>query len=92
MLGGGKWEAAILGDSVEFRKRGLGNPGLAQVDKTLRQLPSPEASTGNSADVAAINGRTAQLFGQGKYKEAAALAEKTLALAERVLGPDIPIR
>ena len=32
-------------------------------------------------DMAALNKQVAQLYGQGKYKEAAAIAEKALALA-----------
>ena len=39
VLGGGKWEAADPGSFAEFRKRGLGNPGLAQVEKALAAAP-----------------------------------------------------
>ncbi|MGA7325537.1 MAG: tetratricopeptide repeat protein, partial [Rhodomicrobium sp.] len=41
-------------------------------------------------DIAALNRQAEQLYGQGKYREAAAIAEKALALAERVLGPEHP--
>ena len=91
VLGGSKWEAAILGDFAEFRKRGLGDPGFARVEKALAAAPqSPDASVGNAADVDALNGQVARLYGQGKYKEAAVVAEKALSVAERVLGKEHP--
>jgi len=52
------------------------------------------APTGTQAqralDVDTLNQQVVQLFDQGKYKEAFALAEKALALAERVLGEEHP--
>jgi CHAT domain-containing protein/tetratricopeptide (TPR) repeat protein len=48
------------------------------------------AEAQRAADVAALNKQAVQLYGQGKYKEAAAIAEKALALAERVLGREHP--
>ena len=48
------------------------------------------AEAQGAADVAALNKQVVQLYGQGKYKEAAAIAEKALALAERVLGKEHP--
>ena len=41
-------------------------------------------------DLAALNKQVVQLYGQGKYNEAAALAEKSLALSERMLGREHP--
>lgn len=41
-------------------------------------------------DVAALNGQVDKLYLQGKYKEAAVLAEKALALGERTLGREHP--
>ncbi|MGO9483129.1 MAG: tetratricopeptide repeat protein [Rhodomicrobium sp.] len=49
---------------------------------------SPEAQ--GAADVVTLNKQVIQLSSQGKYKEAAAIEEKALALAERVLGPEHP--
>ena len=49
---------------------------------------APEAQ--RAVEVLALNKQAVQLFGQGKYNEAAAIAEKALALAERVLGPEHP--
>ncbi len=93
VMGGGKWEAAILADFAEFSKRGLGDPGYEQVKKALAEAPqSPEASAGNSADVAALYAQAAQLFGQGKYKEAAALAEKFSPLPSACWGRTTPTR
>ena len=51
--------------------------------------PTGAAAQG-AADVDALNKQVVQLYGQGKYKEAAAIAEKALALAERVLGHEHP--
>lgn len=48
------------------------------------------AEAQGAADVAALNKQVVQLYGQGKYKEAATIAEKALALAERVLGRERP--
>ena len=48
------------------------------------------AEAQGAADVDALNKQVVQLAGQGKYKEAVAIAEKALALAERVLGPEHP--
>ena len=48
------------------------------------------AAAQGTADVAAPNEQVVQLYGQGKYKEAAALAEKALAFAKRVLGREHP--
>lgn len=46
------------------------------------------AKADNASDLAALNKQAFQLHGQGKYKEAAAVAEKALALAERTLGAE----
>ena len=51
--------------------------------------PTGAAAQG-AADVDAPNEQVVQLYGQGKYKEAASLAEKALALAGRVLGREHP--
>ncbi len=54
------------------------------------------AAAGGSAlaqgadDIAALNRQVVQLYGQGKYAEAIALGQKTLALAERTLGAGHP--
>ena len=50
--------------------------------------PAQETASTDSLD--ALNKQVVQLFVQGKYKEAAGIAEKALALAERVLGPEHP--
>ena len=47
-------------------------------------------SVEDAGAIAALNNQAVQLHGQGKYKEAAATAEKALALAERTLGPEHP--
>jgi hypothetical protein len=39
-------------------------------------------------DVPVFNQQVVRLYDEGKYKEAAAIAEKALALAERTLGKD----
>ncbi len=61
---------------------------------TIAMLLAIAASTGVEAqvadDVAALNKQAAQLYGQGKYKEAATMAEQAVALAQRVLGPSHP--
>ena len=48
------------------------------------------AAAQGADDVGALNKQVAQLIGQGKHKEAFALAEKALSLAERALGKDHP--
>jgi CHAT domain-containing protein/tetratricopeptide (TPR) repeat protein len=48
------------------------------------------ARADDASDLAALNKQALQLHGRGKYKEAAAIAEKALALAERTLGSDHP--
>ena len=57
-------------------------------------LLAPAASVGaeaqGAADVDALNQQVVQLYGQGKYKEAGAVAEKALSLAQRVLGREHP--
>ena len=47
--------------------------------------PTPTTSSLSSPEVAALNQQVTQLYGQGKYKEATAVAEKALKLAERTL-------
>ena len=47
-----------------------------------------QAETAN--DIAFINRKIFQLYGQGKYAEAAALAREALSLAEQVLGKEHP--
>jgi hypothetical protein len=42
-------------------------------------------------DIAALNRQVLQLYGQGKYSEAAALAEQAMAKVERMLGPEHPL-
>jgi hypothetical protein len=44
----------------------------------------------SATDIGALNKRAAELFRQGKYNEAATLAENTLAFAERTLGKEHP--
>ncbi len=51
--------------------------------------PSIVAAQG-AEDIGALDKQVFQLYGQGKYKEADAIAEKALALAERVLGREHP--
>jgi CHAT domain-containing protein/Tfp pilus assembly protein PilF len=41
-------------------------------------------------DIDALNQQVVQLHGQGKYKEARAIAERTLVVAEQTLGPQHP--
>jgi len=48
------------------------------------------AEAQGAADVAALNKQAVQLYGQGKYKEATVIADKAVALAERVLEPEHP--
>ncbi|MGA7324297.1 MAG: CHAT domain-containing tetratricopeptide repeat protein [Rhodomicrobium sp.] len=52
-----------------------------------RAMPVP---ADYSSDVAALSRRVAQLFSQGKYAEAIAIAQQALALAERTLGERHP--
>ena len=47
-----------------------------------------QAETAN--DIASLNRQIFQLYGQGKYAEAAALAREALSLTERVLGKEHP--
>ena len=48
---------------------------------------APSMAQAQSADeLAALNQQVEQLYGQGKYAEAGALAEQVLAASERVLG------
>jgi hypothetical protein len=52
---------------------------------------APMGAAAQSADdVRTLNQQVVQLFGQGKYKEAASVAERALAAAERVLGKEHP--
>lgn len=51
--------------------------------------PSFVAAKG-ADDVGALNKQVEQLYRQGKFKEALALGEKALSLAERVLGEEHP--
>ena len=51
---------------------------------------STSAQAQEAADVASLNKQAVQLYGQGKHKEAAAVAEKAFAVAERVLGKEHP--
>jgi CHAT domain-containing protein/Tfp pilus assembly protein PilF len=48
------------------------------------------AQTGNVGKFEALNEQAVQLYKQGKYTEAAAIAEQSLALVERTLGRDHP--
>ena len=48
------------------------------------------AQTGNVGKFEALNEQVVQLYKQGKYTEAAAIAEQSLALVERTLGRDHP--
>ena len=48
------------------------------------------AQAQGAADLDALNKQVVQLLGQDNYKEATAIAEKALAVAERVLGPEHP--
>ncbi len=50
----------------------------------------PAAVAAQRADVGALNEQSAKLHSQGKDKEATAIAEKAMALAERKLGPSHP--
>jgi CHAT domain-containing protein/tetratricopeptide (TPR) repeat protein len=57
----------------------------------LAMLALAGARPGLAADtVESLNQQAVELHGQGKYKEAVAIAEKTLALAQRTLGADDP--
>ena len=47
-----------------------------------------QAETAN--DIASLNRQIVQLYGQGKYAEAAALAREALTLNERMLGKEHP--
>jgi tetratricopeptide (TPR) repeat protein len=49
------------------------------------------AAAQGADDIAALNRQAVQLYGQGKYKEAATVAEKARALAEQAFGPEHPI-
>jgi tetratricopeptide (TPR) repeat protein len=51
---------------------------------------SAGAMAESADEIAALNRQVVQLYGQGKYKEAAATAEKALPLAERALGKEHP--
>ena len=52
---------------------------------------APSTARAQSADeLAALNRQVEQLYGQGKYAEAGALAEQVLEASERVLGPEHP--
>ena len=54
-------------------------------------IASPEGGEAQeAAGVDALNTQVVQLYGQGKYKEAAAVAENALAVAGRTLGPEHP--
>jgi Flp pilus assembly protein TadD len=55
---------------------------VAMVPAALR------AQTAN--DLHALNQQVVQLYGQGKYAEAAAVAREALSLTERVLGKEHP--
>ena len=48
------------------------------------------AAAQTADDVDALNKQVAQLYGQGKHKKARAVAERVLAVAERVLGHEHP--
>ena len=48
------------------------------------------AQAQSAADIDALNKQVVQLYGQGKYAEATAIAQRALTLAERVLGKEHP--
>ena len=48
--------------------------------------PTTMTSSLSSSETATLNQQVVQLYGQGKYKEATAVAEKALRLAERTLA------
>ena len=80
---------ALLGGSM-LRAR----LGRLAADVLMVAMLALAAATGaaaqEAADLAALNTQVDQLNGQGKYQEAAAIAEKALAVAERVLGKEHP--
>ncbi len=85
----GKWEEVILKDFGELRKRGLDHPDMVRIERALAE--APRSALAQALDeVNALNKQVQQLAGQGNYQEASALAEKTLSLAERVLGKEHP--
>jgi CHAT domain-containing protein/tetratricopeptide (TPR) repeat protein len=58
------------------------------VSLTLGAVTSVNAE--GAGDVAALNQKAEQVYGEGRYKEAAAIAEGALALAGRTLAADHP--
>lgn len=57
----------------------------------LASSANPEPAYGQSGDeLTGMNAQVVQLHQAGKYAEAAALAERAVALAERLHGPDHP--
>jgi tetratricopeptide (TPR) repeat protein len=85
----GKWEEVILKDFAELRKRGLNHRDMARVTKALAKAPLSALAQARE-DIAALNQQLDRLVGQNNYKEASALAEKALSLAERALGKEHP--
>ena len=51
---------------------------------------APMCAARGADGVVPLNNQVAKLYSQGKYKEASALAEKALSLAERALGKEHP--
>ena len=50
-----------------------------------------EARAQGDDDLAALNKQIVQLYGQAKYAEATALAQRALAIAERLVAPTTPM-
>ncbi len=60
------------------------------IASTMTQLGSRPAWAQNAKDVQALNLQVVQLYNQGKYAEAFAVAKRALSLAEAALGPQHP--
>ncbi len=83
-----KWENVILEDFAEFRSRGLNHPDLARAEKAIAEAPeSAQAKAANDAE--ALKQQALEL-NKTKNPEAITVAQRALALAERVLGKDHP--
>jgi tetratricopeptide (TPR) repeat protein len=69
----------------------LGRVATKVLMAAMLAVGAPASAAAESADDAgALNQQVLQLYGQGKYKEAASVAERALAAAERVLGKEHP--
>jgi tetratricopeptide (TPR) repeat protein len=80
---------AFLGGSMEQAWLGRIATKVLMVAMLAAGAPMGVAAQG-ADDIAALNRQALQLYGQGKYKEGATVAEKALAAAERELGKEHP--